>query len=200
LKGKLSYVSLCLAICFVSLSFASIKVNASPGQVVMDDMAPFYSAQWGGGGEEWSASANVNDGYHYSYCGGNSYAQALVAGYSHYYGSNINKIAIYVTIKNAHVERHPFWLFGGAEVKLWVWLYDKTAKQQLFEGFKDYETADEVGYCYIWTDVSANIQYDHEYVCWAGVKVDTWRGWFGGWSWAQGYGYLYRTFICQWPL
>jgi hypothetical protein len=131
---------------------------------------------------------------------GNSIAYASVDDQSHYDGGNINEIAIFITVKNAHVERHPFWLFGGAEVKLYVRLYDGTSHQVLFEGEKDYQPADEVGYCYIWRDVSANIQYDHEYVCHVGVIVRTWRGWFGGWSWAQGYGYVYKIYICQWPL
>lgn len=115
MKSTLSYASALILVSIVALNSLSTSVYAY--QVVIDRSAPYDAAQWGQSGDDTSAYANMDTGYVQTHVARNPYAHALVEGENVYTGSNLNKIAIYITIKNATLSKDGY---GLSSVKLWV--------------------------------------------------------------------------------
>ncbi|UCE15936.1 MAG: hypothetical protein JSV12_08790 [Candidatus Bathyarchaeota archaeon] len=193
-RKKLVHGSLLLLMLFVCLSAFGVNVQAS--QVIIHRTAPYDGAQWYEGGEEASASANLN-GYHSVHVAGPSYAYAYVGASQYYTGANLNKIAIYITVRSASVSKDPW---GCSYVKFRAWIWDATTSQLVWQGEKDYVNADsDPGKLYYWTNIPVNIYYGHTYWFWAGVKAESWTFWFFR-GWANAHGTVYKFYACQWPL
>jgi len=177
----------------IALNFLSTNVYAQ--QLVIDHGAPYDAAQWGQSGDEASAYANVNTGYVQTHVARNSYAHALVMGETVYSGSNLNKIAIYITIKNSQLSKDGY---GLSSVKLWAWIYDQTDNKQIWAGFQDWVAADATGKTLYWTNQAVNIYNGHKYSFWAGIQARSWTWWiFQGWANADGT--IFKIYACQWP-
>ncbi len=190
-RKKLVHGSLLLMVLVVCLSAYSTNVQAST--VIIDRTKPFDGAQWYSAGEEHSAYANLN-GYHSVHVAGPSYAQAFVGAQQYYNKGNLNKIAVYITVKNADVSRGP-----NCYVKFRTWIWDQTASQLVWQKETDYVDADSTGHLYYWTNQAVNIYNGHTYMFWAGVKAESWTVWWWR-GWANAYGTVYKFYACQWPL
>lgn len=165
---------LCLLI--LCLSFASTAY----AQAVVILATPLYPAYQYGGSGNYYAFANKNTGLVFARSQGSSYAKAGVAGDSHYTGPSISKIRILITVTEGYLQ------LNGApgcicEAKLWTSLIDLTTGEILYQAEQNFDGTGDYyflpsGCIYLQKD----IQFGHDYECWAGIITRT--GSFLGWS------------------